>query len=158
MGGLMFGDVGNYDANDNYAIGIVGGTSTSGSTQFGLLTSGVAATTAHYVARAYSQSGTSQTYRANSNGINGTTAGANGAAYSNPTNSKLLLSKIYGGDVSSVNVRGEFPGVYVPNHSRPLTNGDTFTASGDLASKRFIAAHIGAGASGQLVFEISNGW
>lgn len=159
MGGLMFGDVGNYDVNDNYAIGIIGGNSTTASSYTGSLTSGNGLTGFHYVARAYSQSGTSQTYRANSNGVNGTVAGGSGVTYSNPANSKLLMSKIYGGDVSSTNIRGEFPGIYAPNHNRPLANGDTFTASGDLAGKRFIAAHVGPNnTAGQLLIEISNGW
>lgn len=123
----------------------------------------VAANTGMYLARSYSQIGSaveanriSDSSKANS----ATNMGVNGLVYPHQPDQSLLVAPVWVVEVamttSNNSIRGVMPGVWNPLHNRPLAHGDTFSGSGDLAGKRFLA--INCQASAQVMFEISDTW
>jgi hypothetical protein len=107
------------------------------------------------VARTHLQTGTSMPvtrfsdYTLSQSG----TYGAGGLPYPNPSDGGLYLAPVFLGDNGSV--RGVIPGIWNPCHNKPLENFDTFTGTGALAGKTFLALN---GPSGQVCFEISDTW
>lgn len=158
-----FGDCKAYMAGDQFATHIWGDLNT---TPFGY---GVAARHAdpssscsgHYVCRNYTYAGGSQTaakFFDAQKGCLPSYIGYSGLAYPNPTDGGLYLSRVWAGRAS--HVRGELPGFWAPLHGFPLTQLDTFTGSGDLAGRKFIALRVATQSTviGEIFLETSNTW
>jgi len=116
----------------------------------------------HFLSRPFTQTGSSvPASKGLVDGFHGMAA-AMGAftahAYPSPTSSTLWTSKVRVFDVlpTSVYPRGLMPGLLSPLHARPFTNLDTFTGSGDLAGKTFIA--LSGNPAAQFLIETSNTW
>lgn len=80
--------------------------------------------------------------------------GASGLTYPSVVDGSLILTPVR---VHEVNLpRGMLPGVWAPCHNKPLSHLDTFSGTGDLAGKTFIALN-GYNAA-QIIMETSNTW
>lgn len=63
----------------------------------------------------------------------------------------------------SLSVRGYLKGIWCPLHYKPLDHGDTFSGTGAMAGKTFIALNVVAGTDyvgnyGQMIVETSDTW
>ncbi len=161
---LAFGDITSYKTADAYHTIIIGA-STSGvlNARGTTITSSIGTAVAgHYMARSYTQIGSSLTIGKHIDGIqsiSSTTAGGNGMPYPHPMDGGLWQSPLWVHEPVTSVLRGELPGVFAPLHQRPLTALDTFTGSGVYAGKTFEAMAVNDGTTiGQLFFETSDTW
>jgi hypothetical protein len=78
--------------------------------------------------------------------------------YPNGADSALLLSPVWVHHSSCI--RGYMKGLWAPCHSQPLGHGDTFSGTGNMSGKSFLALNIKTfgGNNGQLVVETSDTW
>lgn len=153
-----FGQLNSYKVGDAYGTIIVGNTSTTYTTHvFQILSASSATATAHYLARTYTQLGTSIACGkgADASKANQATMGATGLTYPQPVDGGLWVAPISVHE-SALAVRGALPGVWSPLHARPLNHLDTFSGTGSAAGKTFIALNVYSG--GQVLFETSNTW
>ena len=159
----IFGDIKTFKTGDAYhTIHIAGATGTPGSTNRAadLVAVGAAVLTAHFMSRNYTQLGTSIIISKHSDaaklgGIS-TPMGAGGLVFPNPIDGGLYLAQVYVHETSASIVRGELPGFWAPLHSRPLTHLDTFTGTGTLAGRTFMALNMYN--SAQAFLETSDTW
>jgi hypothetical protein len=155
---LAFGDFISYKSGDVYNTIAIGGTSSGNGSNYylSLLCTGMSNVNyGHYVARSYTQTGTSLNVGKHGN-IMGSNQyiGAGGLNYPNPEDSMLYISEVFIHETNSL--RGYLPGLWCPLHNRPLTHGDTYSGVGALAGKTFEACNLYIGA--QIHFETSNTW
>lgn len=115
-----------------------------------------------WIARAYTQVGSSLAVRANSDWtrINGASitsilAGTQGLAYPSPIEGGLHMAPMWVGEAGA-NYRGLVPGIWVPGHIKPLTHGDTFSGVGNLTGRTFEVVNVHT--SGQVFMETSDTW
>jgi len=80
--------------------------------------------------------------------------------YPNGPDTGLYLAPAHTVEISAPNsLRGPLRGLWAPLHGRPLANGDTFSGTGTLAGRTFIALSLYAqSTSGQVFIETSNTW
>lgn len=161
--GCGFGDPASYKSGDAYHTIIIGGGSTGGgSSQLAsIVTSLSSAVTGHYMARSYTQVGSSIALGKHTDTVKGTgtVAGAAGMGYPTLPDGALWFAPLWLHESAGSHVRGELPGLFAPLHNKPLTNGDTFTGSGAYAGRTFEAVMVnGAFSQGQLFFETSDTW
>ena len=89
---------------------------------------------------------------------------ASALAYPNGPDTGLYLAPVQTIEVSSPNsLRGPMRGLWAPLHGRPLSHSDTFTGTGVLSGKTFVALSCtafanGTGNPGQVFIETSNTW
>jgi hypothetical protein len=120
--------------------------------------------TGHFMARAYTQLGTSQTLSKSYVGpmISGTTAmGTSGLATINPVTGEMYFSSLLIGETGSFAIRGILPGVITPmfGASTLLTDGDQISNITGFSGKTYEVKFLSAGGSyGIGLFEISNTW
>jgi hypothetical protein len=153
---FAFGDINSYSTSDAYHtihIAATSTTETSNGNLHKLSTSGI---TGHYMARSYTQLGTSINVGKTSDTAKGNSAnmGAGGLTYPHPVDGGLYLAPVWVMESASV-VRGVIPGLWNPLHTKPLNNGDTFVGVGGLAGKSFMALTI---FNYQIIIETSNTW
>jgi hypothetical protein len=171
-----FGDILSYKPGDIYNTTIVCSTSagTSSIDSFGLCSNSLTSVAnAHYIARPYSQTGTSLAFSkfgdlAKSGGNTFIGGGSTGTAssylvYPNPVDANLYMSPIWVGEPTSNTLRGVYPGSYAPCHYRPINTGNQFTGSGAFAGKTFEAFAVwnpsfGSTLVGTVFLEVSNTW
>lgn len=152
------------DSADNVALLYASGTSN-------ILTSNAAG---HYVARTWTGTGASIQFCKHSSalavGPNNSTARApcgspsSCITYPNGPDGALELAPIYIGHSSAV--RGYLKGLWAPLHNQPCGHGDTFSGTGNMAGKTFLALNVkadqsnsnGGSTSGQIVLETSDTW
>jgi hypothetical protein len=80
--------------------------------------------------------------------------GSQGISYPNAVDGGILLSQAY---LSELNiVRGTFPGLWIPNHAKPILHDDTFTATDGAVTRTFIACNLST--TGQFMLETSDTW
>ncbi|MGI0075913.1 MAG: hypothetical protein ACREAU_00725 [Nitrosopumilaceae archaeon] len=159
----VFGDSKTYKVGDAYntlIIGGIGGTVITNNELHNIVINVSTATAAgHYVARAYTQIGSSLSFAkhvdANKQGSTTTMGGVGGMTYPNPVDGGLYLSPVFLQETASA-VRGELPGVWVPLHNKPLEHRDTFVGTGTLAGRTFMALKMTAAA--EMFLEISDTW
>jgi hypothetical protein len=154
---FAFGDINSYNGSDAYhTIHIAGNTSTvtSGGNLHKLSTTGI---TGNYMARSYTQLGTSIQVGKTSDAAkgSGTAMGAGGLTYPHPVDGGLYLAPVWVNESAGV-VRGVLPGIWNPLHSLPLSDGDTFDGLGALAGKSFKALTVAN--TSQIFLETSNTW
>jgi hypothetical protein len=170
-GVMQFGDGKSYKASDAYCTTIIGHNSSSSNTQFICQmrsdASGFSVSTAHYVARAYTQIGTSYNFGKseacwvrNSN-LMGTDVYK--PAYPYPVTGGILLSPMLIGEAgagTSMLIRGQIAGLWVPQHDLTATNHlDTFSGVGDLAGTTFIILKgYNGGSTGRFVVQTNGAW
>ena len=172
---FCFGDILSYKSGDAYntIIQVANGTSAPFADMH---TTNIVATAISglYTCRSYLQTGTSITTSrlidsAKSGG--GTTIGGSGTIgssnpntfiqYPNPVDSNFYMSPIWAGEPVGATLRGQIPGVYAPLHWFPLITGSQIAGTGSFTGKTFEAFTLAAGsagASGQVLLEVSNTW
>ena len=153
-------DLKTYKSGDVFATLMFGnGTATVTTNGTGFTCAANAAVTGHYLCRSYTQIGTSVTsgkQYVDSNSANPTTIGTVAMTYPVAVDNGLWISPIRVHEASINSPRGELPGVWGPIHNKPLNQFDTFSGTGTLAGKTFMA--INGYSVGQAFFEISNTW
>jgi hypothetical protein len=168
----FFGDIKSYKSGDAYQCAIVASISAtlSSATQLGhsAATSSQSTTSGHYIARAYTQTG-GATGAAKSSFRSGFFTSSGGAIgtntlgqYPNPITGSLDMSPLMlceiGSGGSMLN-RGQFPGLYEPQHSLPGTAYDTFSGTGALAGITFMLVPVFAASTiGRGCFQTSGTW
>lgn len=79
--------------------------------------------------------------------------------YPNIMNGGLDLLRLY---AYQGYYRGEFPGIWAPNHNRPLANYDTWNGVGALAGRQFMMVYGGVSeannSTGCIAVEVSDTW
>ena len=162
---LAFGDYTPYMSGDLFNTLIIAGyyASPTSSTFSALASTLSAQQQGHYSARSFSQIGTAVPLNKgvdNFKGMGQTIIGGTGMVYPSPVDGGLYVSPVYLGEntvvIANSVPRGVLPGVYSPLHTRPLTHGDIWVPTGDLAGKTFEALNIMG--SAQVLFEISDTW
>lgn len=159
--GFMYGDVHSYKSGDAYNTYICGGINTNiASHQIGnLVGSNNVAATGNFMARSYTQTGTSIAV-SKLRDIRGdaTAIGYGALPYPSPVDSSMQLSRILIHE-PNIATRGYLPGAYQPLHQRPVNHLDTFSGSGEFSGKTFIAVNMNSFSSvGQIIIETSNTW
>lgn len=178
--GFAFGDFFKYGSSDAYNCAIIGRSTENSSSNtvdmLALLSVGGTSVvsnllTAHYTARLSTGVGGSAQFGKHSDGCKlGTSVGSAGGAigysvygalnYPNSPDGGLYLAPVW--LHQSSNVRGYFKGWWCPCHHLPLSHGDTFSGTGAMAGKSFIALNTGNAntnsTAGQSMFETSNTW
>jgi hypothetical protein len=159
----QFGDLKSYMTGDQFATHIWGDpNSTVWGDCSGVLTAYPnSAAIGHFVCRVHTYAGGSAVSAKFADGTKMNSGegrlGTNGLSYPNPTDGGLYLSRVWQGRGSVL--RGEFPGLWCPLHSFPLAQFDTFTGSGDLAGRTFLALRVGyTSGQGEVFMETSNTW
>lgn len=175
--GFMFGDFFSYKAGDTYGCAIIGVSSentgaTTTNQYMGSLSTTITALNStavlgHYVARHWTTVGgairvskfTSPLAYVTGGGAAGIGADAT-CTYPNGPDSALELAPVWLGHSDSV--RGYLKGFWAPLHIQPLGHADTFSGTGNMAGKSFIAINmkssLGFNLNGQLMIETSNTW
>ena len=161
--GIAFGDITSYKSSDAYHTIMISDAVVSTTSAMRISASNSSALgviTGHFIARSYTQVGTSLNVNKGANSLfNNYTAdlGSAGVTYPIGVEGGILLSPIWIGEVSN-GFRGHLPGLWCPCHNRALNHGDTFSgvAGTPLAGKTFEV--INCSSAGQLVVETSDTW
>jgi hypothetical protein len=157
-GGMFFGDlIDQTKSGDGYATLLIHGSNAAAASDGVLCSASVGtALNGHYLCRSYTQTGGSQTAaKAAIDSRQGTQnwLGAGGLAYPHGPDGAIYLSKVYASEGSAV-CRGTIPGFWAPLHNQPIQTFDTFTGTGTLAGKKFIA--LKGYSTAEVCLEISN--
>ena len=158
-----FGDLKSYKSGDAYGTVHIAGILSTPTTSNVLHNLGITlvASNGHYVARSYTQTGTSlqigkHTDAAKSMGTT-TMGGANSTlVYPNPPDGGLYVAPLWVHEISGPSVRGTIPGLWCPLHNKPLEHLDTFSGTGALAGRTFLALKMYNGSEAFL--ETSDTW
>ncbi|MDD5247528.1 MAG: hypothetical protein PHY45_00985 [Rhodocyclaceae bacterium] len=127
----------------------------------------------HYLARSWTGLGSSVNFSKHTSAVASATSFANTCAgswyvnnvpYPNGPDGSLLLAPIWIGHNNAV--RGYLKGLWAPGHYKPLAHGDTFSGTGAMAGKSFLALWVKGfdtntsndAYSGQMILETSNTW
>lgn len=151
-------DLKSYKSADSYATLSIGGTSATiaSNSNFALMAAYNSSVAGNYIARSYTGTGTS--VAANKHSVDrmdtNTQMGASGFTYPYPVDGSILVTSIRAGETTAP--RGTLPGIWSPIHAKPLSHLDTFTGTGDLAGKTFLALNLYNAA--QIFIETSNTW
>lgn len=159
-GGLVFGDFISYKASDVYGTVLIansGANANSSGIALYALASNMTTANSAFIARSYTQIGSSMHANHFSDIVRSSSAGmgANGYPYPDPVSGGLILAPVYINEPSVGSVRGVLPGIWDPMHNKPFATGDTFTGTNELNGKTFEVSSL---AGGQVVFETSDTW
>lgn len=157
VNGISFGDPTNYKTGDLYGTILFADTQTSTPAVFQAMVASITSQAGHFLARSYTQIGTSVAIGKSTDAAKTSSAaviGAAGMTYPVPADGGLYLAPVYWHEPGCM--RGVLPGIWAPCHARPLTDLDTFSGSGDLAGKTFLACNTVG--TGQMFLETSNTW
>jgi len=160
--GLYFGDFTSYKYGDAYNTLLVSNVAASAidaSIRCGLVSSTFATTDAgwccprayHQLGGAVSLSRCTDTFRS----FNASQLGSAGPIFPEPISGGLNVAPVWIGEGNN-GVRGHLPGLWAPMHSRPFTNGDTCSGTGNLVGKTFEAVNVMN--AGQVLIETSDTW
>jgi hypothetical protein len=156
--GASFGDIQRNLSTDAFHTIIFAGTGAAASTVWAALSSTGSTSAGHYLCRSYTQiGGSAAAGKVADPGIsNGsTTMGGGGQAYPDTVAGRLYQSPVRITEGTTL-ARGTLPGVWAPCHSKPLQDKDTFSGTGVLAGKSFIALNIYN--ASQVFIETSDTW
>jgi len=162
--GMFFGDIHSAKAGDAFhTLLIAGSGSTTSTAQLGALVAAMTSSVpGHYMARGYTQEGTSVTIGKHSDQVKNsasTTIGAGGGGYPDAVTGGIGIAPVFVHENISTVTRGVVPGAWCPTHTLPASPGDTFQGSGALAGKEFLLVDVSAaGARGRMALEISDTW
>ena len=166
---VYFGDMTSYKSGDLFHTHIIANISAAiDGFRFSYLTSQVkTADTGHYVARSFTQIGTSMPCsrvsdyaKGNGQSNMGAVVTTTGLPYPHPVDGGLLMAPVWVAEsaptaIQSV-VRGVINGAWNPLHNKPLNTGDTFQGTGALSSKTFMALNCQLNA--EVIIEIPLTW
>lgn len=155
---LFFGDFISHKAGDAFNSCISADTATATATAFATTTVTLTTSSGVFCARPFTQIGGSVACGKGADPLRSsgsTTMGNGGTDYPSPIDGGLIMSPVYIVETTS-GIRGKFPGLWNPCHTRPLNNADTFSGSGALAGKNFLARHLSS--SAQMMLETSDTW
>lgn len=156
---FSFGDFASYKTSDafntllssegslsSYANGVTAGISATASAQAG-----------SFIMRPHTQIGGCV---GSSKIVDGTygnvsTIGGAGSSYPSEVEGALLLGRVRINESDTL-IRGTIPGLWAPAHAKPLADGDTFSGTGDLSGREFVAWNVSY--SGQVMIEKSDTW
>lgn len=150
---LMFGDIVSYRTSDAYHKAIVCGTTSAATSYTSADVSALnTAVTGHFMARSYTQVGSSITLGKHTDTIK------TGLAYPHPVDGGLYLGPFWLHENVLTVVRGTLRGVWLPlcTPIRALAHGDTFDGTGSLAGKSFVFLYVYNAKA--LVLETSDTW
>lgn len=86
-----------------------------------------------------------------------TVIGGSGASFPSVVEGGLLVSRVNICEgIAGYGFRGRIPGIWAPMHTRPIADLDTFTGTGDLTGRTFVAWNVAS--SGQVFIETSDTW
>ena len=161
-----FSQIDSYYAGDAYNNLLISGTAAAVSQYLGNVLSGNAITSSangHWSARAYHQTGSSIiAHKLADTAKMGNSLTVMGASTSvlqfpSPVDGSVYVSPVWVGDGPTALIRGTLPGIWCPQHARPLAPMDVWTpSSGPLLGKTFEAWPVGT--TGQLFVETSDTW
>jgi hypothetical protein len=163
---IIFGDFPSYKSGDAYNTVLIGDTGSYSSAAVPPPNTLNAATSAaiggHYIARDYTQLGSSTacSKRSDTGGNWSAILGAGSMTYPAPIEGGLLMAPVWlqeGGN----GLRGLLPGLWNPLHNSPLVHGDTFSGVGDLSGRTFEVIGLinsGTATNGQCFIETSDTW
>ncbi len=161
-----FGEFKSYKINDGHNILLIGNDSNSYATPFMVRSDNITATggtVGHYVCRNYTGLGGSTIFsKHGDNGKAGTTYSGSPSnfltAFPNPVDGNVYMSPFFITETASI--RGELAGIHYTPHASPLSNGDIFEGSGNLAGKSFMVWRESSSGAiiGEFFIEISNTW
>jgi hypothetical protein len=160
---LVFGDFHTYKSADAFHTCIIANlTAANPQPLFGMLSTVTTnATSGHFIARSYTQTGSSMTCSKISDYLRGTVTqcGNGGSTYPNPVDGGLKLAPLWLCETASgTQDRGLMPGAWNVLHTRPLSEGDTFSVStGALSGRDFEIIDFGS-TIGQIAIETSDTW
>ena len=157
---FSFGDFASYKTADAYNTVIMGEVNANAHTAALIAyTSYSSAQSGAFLTRPHTQLGgaatSCKTVDAAYGVSNNQQIGSSGLSYPSPIEGALLLSRVQIGEPGS-GVRGLLPGLWCPMHTRPLADGDTFSGTGDLSGRTFMAWIVGN--TGQVFIETSDTW
>ena len=160
----FFGDIRSYAATDLYCSVLLAnpGANNIYGASYGVGSASTAANTTVggcYIARNYNGEGTSQTVGVVASALQSTgghTLGGSGLVYPNPTDNGIFMQPVFIKN-EDYKLRGWMPGLWSPQHNKPLAHGDTFGGVGGMTGKTFIALNC-CDTSGQIFIETSNTW
>lgn len=141
----VFGDIKSFKVGDAYGtIHIANQTATvTNSNALQVIVALLSATCpAHYMARSYTQTGTSLLvgkHTDTAKNVQTTVMGNAGMTYPNGPDGGLYLAPLWVHEISGTHARGTIPGLWCPMHNKPLQHLDTFSGTGALAGKTFLA-------------------
>lgn len=158
---VTFGDFVSYKTADTYntILRCSSNAGAGGNKGFVLSTSVSDGGTGAAIARKYDQLGTAVLANLHSDNVRGTTTMGGGVLFFPAlTNGGLYLAPLGVNEQHSspFYVRGELPGLWNPCHVKPLSHLDTFTGTGTLAGREFLA--VNGWSNSQAFLEISNTW
>lgn len=159
-----FGDITSYKSGDAYHTMIMAANSSGTAQGVGpAITSGLSnASNGHYMARSYTQTGSSVALGKHSDYVktgNASAMGTAGMTYPTSPDGALWFAPVWIHESAAGVVRGEMPGFWCPLHNKPLTSGDTFTGSGAYSGKTFEAwAANNSSTVSQVFVETSDTW
>lgn len=161
----FFGDIASYKSNDAFNTLVIANTDNNYYSQtIGTLASALSTTIpGHYMARSYTQIGSSIQVGKHSDSIRGAgIMGRGSLQYPNVIDQSIVLAPVWVHEPanSTYPIRGTMPGLWNICHTAPFSHGDTFVGDGPLVGKTFMA--ISSTYSGdsvaQCAIEISNTW
>jgi hypothetical protein len=161
----FFGDINSFRSGDTYNTIVYGQTTRTpiGSNNFGPdgATGMNSSVTGHYMARSFTQSGTSIQVGKSTDcsKMNGQASpGVQGMVYPNPADGGLYLAPYWIHEPGTLSLRGVLPGIWAPLHPKPLVTYDTFSGTGNLTGKSFLGLQTRGAAQGEIFLEISDTW
>ena len=166
---VYFGDMTSYKGGDAFHTHIIANVSgaIAGFRFSYLVTQAQSPDTGHYVARSFTQIGTSMPCarisdysKGNAQANMGASVATTGLTYPHPVDGGLLMAPVWVVEsaptaIQSV-VRGLINGVWNPLHNKPLNTGDTFQGTGALSGKTFMALNCQLNA--EVIIEIPLTW
>lgn len=161
----FFGEIQSFKSGDSYNTLIIsnGGPSQS-NINFNNLGTAVGVTAGHYMARSYTQLGSGIQVGKHAEPVQcGTALGRGGLQFPNVIDGSITLVPVWVHEpVASLGypIRGVIPGLWAQGHTAPLSHGDTFSGTGTLTGKTFIAVNTYYTGSivCQPIIETSNTW
>lgn len=158
--GFMFGDFFSYLVNDGFRTMIIGriteNNATAAAETLDIASLSVTTTAGHYIARSYTQFGTSIAAGKQGDATNGAAILAASYDFPNPTDGSFLACPLYVSQTTFHNRRGKLRGFWQGQHSLSnFASGDTFSQDG----KSFIIlGRTYANASAYFLMETSDTW
>lgn len=175
---VSFGDIFSYKSGDTYNTVLIGRTAensgSNGAEAMPIITGSSLAVSSipggHYMDRHYNGIGGSVAFQKYGSIFNGGTSNAlvmGGSlavlGYPNGPDNALELSQIFVGHSGCL--RGYLKGLWSPCHYQPCSHGDTFSGTGNMSGKAFLALNVQSSlvsitgsSQGQIIIETSNTW
>jgi hypothetical protein len=168
---MFFGDINSYKINDTYGTLLIANTAAPTSPSSNVTNciangnTNLSGTMAgHYMARSFTQIGSSIPVAKHSDLVRGSILfGRGNVQFPNPIDNSIVLAPVWINEPNNNTypIRGTMPGMWNICHTAPFSQFDTFTGSGNMAGKTFMAINVSNSSSSnqcQVAIEISNTW